>query len=170
MRTCRVSMLFERIHALKGDMAGPVCRAKKRISFIKSFLPKTTPPITRPCPSKYLVAEWVTKSAPCLAGFCKYGGAKQLSTFKIKPCFLDNFPSHSKSAKSRAGLEGVSTIIILVEGVISFSHNSGDFISTSVWVILKRGKIADKIWCVEPKTEREANTWSPELSSPAMAR
>src|SRR6185295_3626194 len=88
IRTASVSKLFESNHALNGDMDGPVWRAKNRISFINSFVPSTAPPITRPCPSINLVAECVTICAPHLAGFCKYGVAKQLSTFKMRLCFF----------------------------------------------------------------------------------
>ena len=57
IRTSSVSKLLLSIHALNGDMLGPVCRQNKYTSLIKSFLPTTTPPNTRPCPSIHLVAE-----------------------------------------------------------------------------------------------------------------
>ena len=42
---------------LKGEIAGPVLRQKVYTSSINFCFPNRTPPITRPCPSKYLVAE-----------------------------------------------------------------------------------------------------------------
>ena len=64
MRTCSVSKLFDKIQALNGDIAGPVCRQNARTSLIISLLPRTMPPQTLPCPSINLVAEWVMMSAP----------------------------------------------------------------------------------------------------------
>ena len=40
----------------------------------------TTPPITSPCPPRYLVALCSTRVAPCRAGCCSTGVAKVLST------------------------------------------------------------------------------------------
>ncbi len=42
------------------------------------------------CPPIYLVAEFVTKSAPNKIGLCKTGLQNVLSTTEIKLYFLDN--------------------------------------------------------------------------------
>jgi len=118
-----VSKLLDKTQALKGDKAGPVCLPNNFISDIKSFLPTVTPPNTRPCPSIYLVAEWITRSAPYLMGCCRIGVAKQLSTTRMHLCFLENLPNHSRSMISNAGLEGVSTNIILVLGLMALSQS-----------------------------------------------
>jgi hypothetical protein len=55
---------LEKTQALKGESDGPVWRAKKRISLIRSDLPAMRPPIALPCPSINLVAEWLTRSSP----------------------------------------------------------------------------------------------------------
>ena len=48
----------------------------------------TAPPITRPCPSRYLVAEWITMSAPSSSGRCSAGVQNTLSTTSSAPALL----------------------------------------------------------------------------------
>ena len=43
------------------------------------------PPSTLPWPSRYLVAEWITRSAPSSKGRCRAGVQKQLSTTSSAP-------------------------------------------------------------------------------------
>ena len=40
----------------------------------------TAPPVMSEWPLRYLVVEWITKSAPSAMGCCRYGEAKVLST------------------------------------------------------------------------------------------
>ena len=55
--TASVSKDFENIQALNGDNTGPIVLQNCIISSIKSALPKTAPPTTRPCPSINFAAE-----------------------------------------------------------------------------------------------------------------
>ena len=69
--TANVSKLFDITQALKGAKAGPEWRANPLTFSVKCFFPAINPPKTLPWLSKYLVAEWMTKSAPYLMGCCK---------------------------------------------------------------------------------------------------
>ena len=86
MRRLRVSSPLRKTQALKGLMVGPaVRRTPKTSSPTRLRSPTTAPPTQRPCPSRYLVAEWMTRSAPSSSGRCRAGVQKQLSTASRQP-------------------------------------------------------------------------------------
>ena len=70
--------------------------------------PQIAPAMTRPCPSRYLVPEWMTRSAPSSAGRCNAGEQKQLSTASSAPAPCASSASAAMSHTSVSGLVGVS--------------------------------------------------------------
>ena len=73
-----------------------------------AFDPATAPPSTRPCPSRYLVAEWMTRSAPSSSGRCSAGVQNTLSTTSSAPACFAISARASMSETSVSGLDGVS--------------------------------------------------------------
>ncbi|MOA58198.1 hypothetical protein D3C78_1825450 [compost metagenome] len=65
----------------------------------------------------YLVAEWMTISAPRANGFCSTGVQKQLSTASSAPLAWAMSASAAMSTSSASGLEGDSTMNSLVLGL-----------------------------------------------------
>lgn len=56
-------------HALKADSVGPALRTNgNTLPVMNAFEPTSAPPSTRPWPSRNLVAECITTSAPSLSG------------------------------------------------------------------------------------------------------
>ena len=81
MRSSRVSSPLRNTQALNGLMVGPAVRSTPNTSSpTRLRSPTTAPPTQRPWPSRYLVAEWTTMSAPSASGCCSAGVQKQLST------------------------------------------------------------------------------------------
>src|ERR1039458_6211334 len=118
MRIFSVSMPFRNTQALNGLMVGPEVRKKPYTLSIFFLLPSTAPPSTRPCPSMYLVAEWITISAPNCSGRCRIGVQKQLSTASSAPQLLAITEIAAMSEISVSGLDGVSRKNNLVLGRI----------------------------------------------------
>ena len=109
MRSFNVSSPFRMTHALNGLNVGPALRRNVVSgSCTSARLPSTAPPSTRPCPSRYLVAEWITMSAPSATGRCNAGVQKQLSTASRAPMRRESALSAVTSTISVSGLEGVS--------------------------------------------------------------
>ena len=95
--------------ALKGEMVGPAVRRKPTMpSMTGPLAPQTAPPSTLPWPSRCLVAECTTKSAPSSIGRCSAGEHSTLSTASTAPAFFASAASAAMSATSPSGLEGVS--------------------------------------------------------------
>ena len=67
---------------------------------ISSMRPVTTPPVTSECPPMYLVAEWMTRSAPCSRGRQMTGGARVESITSSAPlsCAISDRPRRSATA------------------------------------------------------------------------
>src|SRR5690606_40396311 len=61
-----------------------------------------------PISSMYLVAEWMTMSAPRSRGFCSAGVQKQLSTASSAPCSRATAARPRISTSSASGLDGDS--------------------------------------------------------------
>ena len=109
MRSSRVSRPFRNTQALNGLMVGPAVRSTPNTSVpTTASLPMTAPPTQRPWPSKYLVAEWITISAPSSSGRCRAGVQKQLSTTSRQSLTWASSARALISATSVTGFEGVS--------------------------------------------------------------
>ena len=80
------------------------------------------PAITRPWPSRYLVPEWMTRSAPNSTGRCSAGEQKQLSTASSAPASCAMSASARMSQTSVSGLVGVSANSSLVFGRTAARH------------------------------------------------
>ena len=106
----RVSIPFSSTQALNAESVGPAVRRNGNIfSDTTSRRPSTAPPSTRPCPSRYFVAEWMIRSAPSSSGRCSAGVQKQLSTTSSAPASCATSASAAMSNTSVSGLEGDST-------------------------------------------------------------
>jgi len=109
MRNSRVSRPFKNTQALNADNVGPAVRTYgNTLPMMKSLLPTIAPPTILPCPSKYLVAECMTTSAPRANGFWSAGVQKQLSTANKALAFLAILEMALISAISVKGFDGVS--------------------------------------------------------------
>ena len=125
MRSSRVSRPFSSTQALKGESAGPAVRRNAVIgSPTSAFEPATAPPSTRPWPSRYLVAEWITRSAPSSRGRCRIGVQKTLSTASSAPAFFATAASVGMSETSVSGFDGVSRKRSRVLGRSAWRHSS----------------------------------------------
>ena len=109
MRSSSVSSPLSTTQALNGDSVGPAVRRNAVIgSPTSAFGRPPRRPITRPCPSRYLVAEWITMSAPSSSGRCSAGVQNTLSTASSAPAFFAIRDSAAMSDTSVSGLDGVS--------------------------------------------------------------
>ncbi len=70
----------------------------------------------------YLVAEWITTSAPSFSGCCRAGVQKQLSTASSAPLAWAISASAAISTNSASGLDGDSTKNSLVFGLHAASQ------------------------------------------------
>jgi hypothetical protein len=161
MRTDRVSRPLSITQALKGDRVGPAVRKNLNTSSINALPPHTAPPSTRPWPSRYLVAEWITRSAPIFSGRCRAGVQKQLSTTSKAPPPCATCANAAMSNTSVSGFEGVSMNTSLVFGRIAARKPSSAPWSTKLVSMPKRGRMAPNNCWVAPKMLREATICSP---------
>ena len=145
------------------------CTGKIRSS-ISAWLAHSAPAITRPWPSKYLVAECSTTSAPKRMGFCSAGLQKQLSTTSSAPPSWAMSASAWMSHTSVKGLVGVSAISSLVLGRMALFHSVTSVCETKVVSMPKRAISLPSSLMMLPKTEREQMMWSPALSSAKQSR
>jgi hypothetical protein len=134
-RSFSVSRPFSSTQALKADSVGPAVRRYLKTSSVSFFGPQTAPPSTRPWPSMYLVAEWMTRSAPSSSGRCRMGVQKQLSTATRMPWAWAMAVRARISAISVSGLDGVSRKNSFVSGWIAASHAAGSVCGTKVVVM-----------------------------------
>src|SRR5690625_1881783 len=156
MRSASVSSPLENTQALNGLMLGPAVRKKPKTSLpTRSASPTTAPPTARPCPSRYLVAECTTISAPSANGFCKAGVQKQLSTTSKQSCAWASSASFWISPSSMSGLEGVSTNNIRVFGWMAASQAAKSAKVTKLVSTPKRGRILENKDTVVPNTDEE---------------
>ena len=124
--------------------------------------------IQRPCPSRYLVAEWITISAPSARGRCSAGVQKQLSTTSKHLLACARSASAAISATSVNGFEGVSRNSRRVSGRMAVSQADRSSCATKVVSIpnLLRKLLNSRV--VLPNILREETTWSPACNSPAQ--
>ena len=168
MRTRSVSMPLRQIHALNGEMAGPAVRTKLNSGpLTRSARPAMAPARMRPCPSRYLVAEWITRSAPNSIGRCSAGEHMQLSMASTAPAFFATSASAAMSAISHTGFDGVSAKSRRVSRRTALRHASTSVRSTQVVAMPSRARIWSKSGTTVPNTPRAAMMWSPDLSSPS---
>ena len=133
MRTPSVSRPFSTTQALNGDRLMPALRITgTNFASIRSSGPHTAPAMTRPWPSRYLVPEWMTRSAPSVTGRCSAGLQKQLSTASSAPPACAISASAAMSQTSVSGLVGVSANSSRVVGVIAARHAAGSVCDTKL--------------------------------------
>src|SRR6266487_1254036 len=73
-------------HALNGEMVPPTwCIGPDLISSMRLRAPMAAPPMASPWPLKYLVSEWMTRSAPRSSGRSSGGGVKVESIVRSAP-------------------------------------------------------------------------------------
>jgi hypothetical protein len=111
------------IQALKGERFMPALRISgTNLPATRASLAQSAPAFTRPWPSRNLVPECITMSAPNFTGCCRAGEHRQLSTTSSAP------PSCAMSARawmsqtSVIGLVGVSANSSRVFGRIAAFH------------------------------------------------
>ena len=90
----------------------------------------TTPPVTSPCPPRYLVEEWTARSAPSSRQRCRTGVAQVLSQTQASPRSWASCATWAMSVILSSGLDGVSTRMSLVAGVIASLTASMSVMST----------------------------------------
>ena len=101
------------IHQLEQKLAA-LEQAETAIAFasgmgaITALLPNIAPPSASPCPPRYLVSEWITKSAPSNRGFVDIGVAKVESTASLTPASWAIAATAAISVNRSNGLHGVS--------------------------------------------------------------
>ena len=162
-----VSSPLSTTHALNGDSVMPAVRTTGPNTSTMSFDgPHKAPAITRPWPSRYLVPECITRSAPNSAGRCNAGEQKQLSTASKAPTLCARSASAAMSQTSVSGLVGVSANSSLVVGRNAAFHSAMSVCDTNVVSTPNLPNSRPISVSVEPNIEREHTTWSPALSSP----
>ena len=97
-----------------GSMACPHTCISRRTSSITDSEPATAPAMTSVCPLRYLVALWITMSAPCSSGRKLIGDANVESTRRASPSAFASVAIGSRSTTRISGLVGVSTNIARV--------------------------------------------------------
>ena len=128
--------------------------------------PQMAPAITRPWPSRYLVPECMTRSAPISAGRCMAGVQKQLSTASNAPALCAKLASAAMSHTSVSGLVGVSANSSLVLGRSAAVHSATSVCDTNVVCTPNLPNSRPIKAMVEPNIEREQMTWSPDFKRP----
>src|SRR5690606_9766372 len=138
----------------------------KKVLVTSASLAQRAPAMTRPCPSRYLVPECMTMSAPRAIGRCNAGVAKQLSTHSKAPA-LWAIPARAwMSHTSVSGLVGVSANSNLVLGRTAAFHALASVCETKVDSTPNLARSDPISLIVEPNIECEQITWSPDLSRP----
>ena len=135
-------------------------------SSISCWLAHSAPAMTRPCPSRNLVPECTTISAPSCKGRCSTGVAKQLSTASKAPAPWARSASAAMSHRSVSGLVGVSANSRRVLGRMAACQAARSVCGTNVVCTPKRAMSVPMSRMVEPNMDCEQTTWSPALSSP----
>ena len=82
-----------------------------------------TPPTRSEWPLRYFVAECTTMSKPCSSGRCTQGEANVLSATARMPFARATSATIARSTSFKSGLDGVSTQIIFVLGLIAASNS-----------------------------------------------
>ena len=90
------------------------------------------PPVTSEWPLRYLVVEWMTRSAPRAMGCCRYGEAKVLSTIRSAPARCARSATAAMSVTLSSGLDGVSVHTSAVSGRIAAATASRSPMFTAV--------------------------------------
>ena len=133
MRIDSVSMPLSTTQALNGDSVNPAVRISgMNFSSISAWLQHNAPAITRPWPSRYLVPECITMSAPSAIGCCSAGEQKQLSTASQAPAACAISASAAMSHTSVSGLVGDSANSSLVFGRTASRHCATSVCDTKV--------------------------------------
>src|SRR5688572_11313752 len=170
MRIDSVSMPLSTTQALNGDSVKPAVRINgMNFSSISFWLQHNAPAITRPWPSRYLVPECITMSAPSLIGCCSAGEQKQLSTTSSAPAPCAILASAAMSHTSVSGLVGDSANSSLVLVWIASRHCATSVCDTNVVSTPNLANSPPSSLIVDPNTLCEQITWSPAFSSPSTS-
>ena len=133
MRIDSVSSPFSTTQALNAERHMPALRMTgTNFSSTIAFGPQMAPAMTRPCPSRYFVPEWMIRSAPSAIGFCRAGEQKQLSTASNAPLPCAISASAAMSQTSVSGLVGDSANSSFVFGLIASRHCATSVCETNV--------------------------------------
>ncbi len=168
MRIDSVSRPLSTTQALNGASVMPALRSTGRNNSATCFsVPHKAPATIRPWPSRYLVPEWITRSAPRDNGRCKAGEQKQLSTASNAPALWAMSASARMSHTSVSGLVGVSANSSRVLGRTAACHCAASVCDTKLLSTPYLAKSLTSLM-VEPNIEREQTMWSPALSRPMI--
>ena len=129
-------------------------------------LAQIAPAMTRPWPSRYLVPEWMIRSAPYSIGRCSAGVQKQLSTASKAPASRAIADRARMSQTSVSGLVGDSANSSLVFGLTAPCQPATSVCETNVVSTPNFANSRPNSITVEPNTLCEQMTWSPALSRP----
>ena len=138
----------------------------KNFSVTMASLAHSAPAMTRPWPSRYLVPECMTMSAPMAIGSCRLGVAKQLSTANSAPALCAKSARAWISHTSVSGLVGVSTKSKRVLGRSASRQAPRSVWGTKVDCTPNFARSEPMSLIVEPNMDWEHNTWSPACSRP----
>src|SRR3989344_2681569 len=167
MRMDSVSRPLSTTQALKGASVMPAPRSVVISGpLTMASGPQMAPASTRPWPSRYLVPEWMMRSAPRSTGFCSAGVQKQLSTASRAPAACAISASAAMSQTSVSGLLGVSAKKSLVLGLTAERQAPTSVCDTKVVSTPNLPNWACSSVMVEPNTLCEHTMWSPDLSRP----
>src|SRR5262249_1286802 len=144
-----------------GEGDPPVSIRVARSWLISSICPVTTPPVTSEWPPMYLVAEWITRSAPCSSGRQITGGARVESTTSSAPPLCAISASLRRSGTAVVGLAIVSAYTIGVAGRIAARTASRSEISTKSVSTPNRASMLRSRLYVPPYTAEEQTTCAP---------
>ena len=108
MRSASVFMPRSSSHAACGSRIAPSTPTSSRIGFTASAEPDTVPAIRSLWPPRYLVALWITRSAPSASGRWFTGEAKVESMITATPRSCATRTASGTSITRRYGLVGDS--------------------------------------------------------------
>ena len=123
-----------------GLAAWPNVSVCLRIGSSRRFGPETTPETASPCPDRYFVAAWRTRSAPCSIGRSSAGPRNVLSATTSSPWRWPISASAAMSGIRSRGFVDVSKNRIFVRSVIAASTAARSVMSTGVTSIPRRGR------------------------------
>ncbi len=159
MRKLKVSMPLSTTQALKGDKLMPALRITgTKVFFTKASEAHKAPATTRPWPSRYLVPECTTTSAPKSMGRCKAGVQKQLSTANTAPAARATSANAAMSHTSVNGLVGVSANNSRVLGCTASRQACTSVCGTKVVATPNLANSVPMSFKVEPNTDCEHTT------------
>ena len=128
-----------------------------------------TPAKVVPCPPRYLVAEWMTTSAPQSMGLHKYGEATVLSTIKGTPWAWATSATPAMSSTCKLGLPRDSANTARVLTCMAAATALRSLASTKVHSMPNLRRFTASKLTVPPYKADAATTWSPACSKVVKA-